>query len=427
MGNVVTNFLVDWFIDIYTSVYGADTTYSDILLKFNGYLKKMINTVEFDTFSNVVLALGLFLMVFYFFTDLTEKAALHQLSTLQMGKSFCILFGTGFILFHTKEIFIFMMNMVEGLNSSIVEASTRTIWGPYVTASFESPIVKTLLSRCVSEHFSIWAILGYALTAFLLTIVNIATKICIMYFSATRILQLFVYYIFAPIGMADVFEYGPSGRINSRSSGLMYIKTMLAIMLQIIVITVVCQSFNTISLAVNIGYFQDRGDESLVSGSTDSLLKENTAVMYPLRKFEYTDHKASVREIVEAGVNKVTESIKSLYHMISGTEGELDTDQTEEKLKDDEIYTLFKYGDKTKAVLNFQGEVLDTSYAKKEAKKIMENSNYRMTIASTENFFDWCIGADGGKMVLLIILMITKALMVFSASKLCNYIVGTSI
>lgn len=420
-GNVVTNFLVDWYIDIYTNVYGLDTTYSDILLKFNGYLKHMVNTMAFKTFSNVVLALGLLLMIFYFFTDLTEKATLHQLSTLQMGKSFCLLFGTGFILFHTKQIFIFMLTMVESLNSSIAEASMTSPGAKFVTGVLESPITKTLLSRCVTEHFSTWSILGYALLGFVLTLISVATRVCIVYFSATRIIQLFIYYIFAPIGMADVFEYGPSGRINSRSSGFMYMKTMLAIMLQIVVITVICQSFSTIALAINMGYFKDNGEVSIEMTGEAAKVKQESAVMYPIRKFEYTDHKASVREIVGEGVNKVTESIKALYNMITDSDVEVDETQTEEKLKDDEKYKLYGH------VINAKGEVIKSVKAQEEAEKIMNDSKYRMTIESTENFFDWCIGSSGGKVILLIILMITKVLMIISASKLCNYIVGTSI
>ena len=60
-------------------------------------------------------------------------------------------------------------------------------------------------------------------------------------------------------------------------------------------------------------------------------------------------------------------------------------------------------------------------------KEIKKDTNYRMTIESTEKFFDWCTGADGAKMVLFIILMITKVVLIFSSAKICNYIVGTSI
>ena len=83
--------LVEWYTDIYTHIYGIDTTYTDVLSQFNTYLKQMINSANFTTFSNMILTIGIVLMLFHFFGDLTEKAAMKQLSLLQMGKSFCLL------------------------------------------------------------------------------------------------------------------------------------------------------------------------------------------------------------------------------------------------------------------------------------------------------------------------------------------------
>ena len=85
-------------------------------------------------------------------------------------------------------------------------------------------ITQLLLSRCVAEHFSVWAILGYTLTALLLMLVSLAVRMYILYFATTRVLQMFIYYMFAPIGLADIFENGPGGTINTRSSGFKYLK-----------------------------------------------------------------------------------------------------------------------------------------------------------------------------------------------------------
>ena len=108
-------YLVDWYIDIYTSVYGVDTTYTDVILKFNNYLKMLINNNSATTsvFTNMILGIGVVLLLMHFFSDLSEKAAANQLSTLQMGKSFCTAIAAVFVIFNAKYIFIFMMSMVE--------------------------------------------------------------------------------------------------------------------------------------------------------------------------------------------------------------------------------------------------------------------------------------------------------------------------
>lgn len=452
--SILSPHLVDWYTDIYTNVYGYDNLYKQVLSQFNTYLKEMVNSLQFTAFTNTILTIGVVLMLFYFFTDLTEKAAMNQLSTLQLGKSFCAALGTIFIMFHSKNIFIFLMNMVESLNDSLtIGASGHMIVSNILT----NDITQLLLSRCVAEHFSVWAILGYTLTALLLMLVSLAVRMYILYFATTRVLQMFIYYMFAPIGLADIFENGPGGTINTRSSGFKYLKTIIALMMQIMVITVICQVYPNITIAVNAGYFADAGDDELQkqqeekksNSKKDSTDKnktegsddmeedeveklESTAAFYPLKKFEYTDHQASIREIIVNGVNDIKESLSKLHDMLSGDEDDEkdsneDTSQTDESaIKDDEIYPLIfdaKDDKKDNAVISNVGTIVNHD----REKEIIENSDYRMTIQSTERFFDWCTGSDGSKEMLLLILLVAKVLLISTSAQMCNSLLGTSI
>lgn len=452
--SILSPHLVDWYTDIYTNVYGYDNLYKQVLSQFNTYLKEMVNSLQFTAFTNTILTIGVVLMLFYFFTDLTEKAAMNQLSTLQLGKSFCAALGTIFIMFHSKNIFIFLMNMVESLNDSLTIGARGHM---IVSNILTNDITQLLLSRCVAEHFSVWAILGYTLTALLLMLVSLAVRMYILYFATTRVLQMFIYYMFAPIGLADIFENGPGGTINTRSSGFKYLKTIIALMMQIMVITVICQVYPNITIAVNAGYFADAGDDELQkqqeekksNSKKDSTDKnktegsddmeedeveklESTAAFYPLKKFEYTDHQASIREIIVNGVNDIKESLSKLHDMLSGDEDDEkdsneDTSQTDESaIKDDEIYPLIfdaKDDKKDNAVISNVGTIVNHD----KEKEIIENSNYRMTIQSTERFFDWCTGSDGSKEMLLLILLVAKVLLISTSAQMCNSLLGTSI
>lgn len=452
--SILSPHLVDWYTDIYTNVYGYDNLYKQVLSQFNTYLKEMVNSLQFTAFTNTILTIGVVLMLFYFFTDLTEKAAMNQLSTLQLGKSFCAALGTIFIMFHSKNIFIFLMNMVESLNDSLTIGARGHM---IVSNILTNDITQLLLSRCVAEHFSVWAILGYTLTALLLMLVSLAVRMYILYFATTRVLQMFIYYMFAPIGLADIFENGPGGTINTRSSGFKYLKTIIALMMQIMVITVICQVYPNITIAVNAGYFADAGDDELQkqqeekksNSKKDSTDKnttegsddmeedeveklESTAAFYPLKKFEYTDHQASIREIIVNGVNDIKESLSKLHDMLSGDEDDEkdsneDTSQTDESaIKDDEIYPLIfdaKDDKKDNAVISNVGTIVNHD----KEKEIIENSDYRMTIQSTERFFDWCTGSDGSKEMLLLILLVAKVLLISTSAQMCNSLLGTSI
>ena len=108
-----------------------------------------------------------------------------------------------------------------------------------------------------------------------------------------------------------------------------------------------------------------------------------------------------------------------------GDDSSVNTDQTEEALKDDEKYKVLRNKDTGEGIIDATGRTVPGQ--EKTIKEIKKDTNYRMTIESTEKFFDWCTGADGAKMVLFIILMITKVVLIFSSAKICNYIVGTSI
>ena len=452
--SILSPHLVDWYTEIYTNVYGYDNLYKQVLSQFNTYLKEMVNSLQFTAFTNTILTIGVVLMLFYFFTDLTEKAAMNQLSTLQLGKSFCAALGTIFIMFHSKNIFIFLMNMVESLNDSLTIGARGHM---IVSNILTNDITQLLLSRCVAEHFSVWAILGYTLTALLLMLVSLAVRMYILYFATTRVLQMFIYYMFAPIGLADIFENGPGGTINTRSSGFKYLKTIIALMMQIMVITVICQVYPNITIAVNAGYFADAGDDELQkqqeekksNSKKDSTDKnktegsddmeedeveklESTAAFYPLKKFEYTDHQASIREIIVNGVNDIKESLSKLHDMLSGDEDDEkdsneDTSQTDESaIKDDEIYPLIfdaKDDKKDNAVISNVGTIVNHD----KEKEIIENSDYRMTIQSTERFFDWCTGSDGSKEMLLLILLVAKVLLISTSAQMCNSLLGTSI
>lgn len=452
--SILSPHLVDWYTDIYTNVYGYDNLYKQVLSQFNTYLKEMVNSLQFTAFTNTILTIGVVLMLFYFFTDLTEKAAMNQLSTLQLGKSFCAALGTIFIMFHSKNIFIFLMNMVESLNDSLTIGARGHM---IVSNILTNDITQLLLSRCVAEHFSVWAILGYTLTALLLMLVSLAVRMYILYFATTRVLQMFIYYMFAPIGLADIFENGPGGTINTRSSGFKYLKTIIALMMQIMVITVICQVYPNITIAVNAGYFADVGDDELQkqqeekksnskkdstdknkTESSDDIEEdeveklESTAAFYPLKKFEYTDHQASIREIIVNGVNDIKESLSKLHDMLSGDEDDEkdsneDTSQTDESaIKDDEIYPLIfdaKDDKKDNAVISNVGTIVNHD----KEKEIIENSDYRMTIQSTERFFDWCTGSDGSKEMLLLILLVAKVLLISTSAQMCNSLLGTSI
>ena len=218
-----------------------------------------------------------------------------------------------------------------------------------VSGILQNGVIQLLLGRCVGKYFSIGAIIGYTLAALLILIATYVAKVYITYYAITRIIQLFVYYVFLPIGISDIFENGIGGTINFRSRGFKYLKTIFALMLQLVVVTIICQSFSLITTRINIGYFIDQGDTTYDTNFGDVDIEENYAaataknaesVLYPLLKFEYTDHKATVTDIAYKGVNDVKKAVETIGGAITDGDIDLDTSNSAEKLSDSEKYKV---------------------------------------------------------------------------------------
>lgn len=127
----------------------------------------------------------------------------------------------------------------------------------------------------------------------------------------------------------------------------------------------------------------------------------------------------------DEGANDIKSALKAVGAVVKGDDVKIDSENKKEKLKDSEKYKLVGADGIIKNTGRDIGAVKNE--AKDKAKEILKNKKYRMTIESTERFFKWCIGADGGKMVLFVILLITKVLMIHSSAKLCSYITNTNI
>lgn len=392
-------FLVEWYTDVYLHTYGIDTTYTDIVLKFNSYLKRILENDSFDVLGNTIWLIGFCMMLIFFAVDMSDKAAAKQLTFLQVGKAVSLLLVSIYLSFHTREIFITILNLVEWLND-FVSRSWKT-GNEGITFFLENDAIQTLLTRSVDGYFTLWEAIGYTLHGIIIYLVALATKAVVIYLSAMRVIELFAYSVYAPIGIADMFEHGPGGIINTASSGFRYIKKMMSMALQVVVITIICQSFSFVSTAINSDYFNTPTVDIPIIGDIVDFAADTISLasaVYPLNTFEYTD---------EAGIKvPIVWEWKRLY---SSSGDELDKPKEVKKATE---------------VVNLSGEIVN----KKEHDKIIENEgvmkNYHMTVKSTERFFDWCIGTSGGKIILLVILMVTKALLVLTSARLCDSIMG---
>ena len=428
--SILSPHLVDWYTDIYTNVYGYDNLYKQVLSQFNTYLKEMVNSLQFTAFTNTILTIGVVLMLFYFFTDLTEKAAMNQLSTLQLGKSFCAALGTIFIMFHSKNIFIFLMNMVESLNDSLTIGARGHM---IVSNILTNDITQLLLSRCVAEHFSVWAILGYTLTALLLMLVSLAVRMYILYFATTtdiviiyvvvtRVLRVCANAVLSPIAICNFFDG------SRHSDGMRFIKKTLAMCLQCSAIMIICAASTSLYSYITT----DASRSSIFRGSAEShenvikaknsMVKSQSVNINALRDateqarqnigyVAYDDpdlHKHSATATPTTSNTYINAAYKLTQTKIA-------------KIKEDKEEEYKKYED----TLGIQVFVRDKNGHYKYTKKGYAKLDDKYKIFNEEKmttFMNMLLG--GTNWLTMVFILVAKAGLIKKSNSICNVIVG---
>ena len=261
-------FIINWYIEAFLTVNGYSNPYVDIILKFNRYFRQLFVNVHFDALMKIIWVVGFMMMLMYFFGDMSEKAATNQLSTLIVGKSFAYLILAAFLTYHVKDIFILMINISDALNNQISAVAGEAAAQKNINFNkiLTDKATYLLFSRCISNYFSFLEQLGYFFRGLLLHLADYATRVILIYISASRTIELFLYYLFAPIGISDIFEVSGAGTLNPNSSGIIYLKKAFSIMLQLAVFTAATHMSGALTKAV---YNQQRY-ESTIQG-----LKEN--------------------------------------------------------------------------------------------------------------------------------------------------------
>lgn len=361
------------------------------------------------------------------------------------------------------------------------------------------------MNRCVNNQFSLIATIGYTMKAAPLMLADWITKLVVMYLCAKRTVELFVYMIFAPVGIADIFQSDAGGALNFNSSGFRYLKRIFSLMLQLVVITAISQSFYIVRNATNAAYVNSMSISNTVediknwagnlqlpddlkeqiskgienAGSwvdtayNDTILaaKMDSAIKAPLQKFEYT---YAMAENIHAGwtilqaemgdedydggeISPYKENNRT-YIPISkfiGTNrsnfGQV-TDKEEETriIADNASAYLFNLANQYSRLSQQQRDSLaagDDEKAQKAARQQNEitetlkafgvtpdgiasgyndlsTMSYRMSVGSTEYFFDYALGANGSKGVLMAVLMLMKAVLIMGAAKITDSLVG---
>ena len=409
-------------ITIYNQSYGS----TGVLNIMNRYDKIMGDAMKNTAFSSMIatikgLAVG-FTIILYLI-DLSGKVTEKNFSIEQFFKATLRCVVTYMFIMNSSTIVGYLLDLGGAAAKEVSDQAGLDFFG----GNEKSMLINGIAKMKITE------ILSYIVCSILPWLISMIAEVIIQVVLISRILEIITMTVLSPIAISDIYREGTS------SNGVQFMKKMFALGLQVAVILVINTATQAIitqlvgsGYGISITNHLEKSQLDVGMNEGTAISQGSTAAFYPLKKFEYTDHQASIREIIVNGVNDIKESLSKLHDMLSGDEDDEkdsneDTSQTDESaIKDDEIYPLIfdaKDDKKDNAVISNVGTIVNHD----REKEIIENSDYRMTIQSTERFFDWCTGSDGSKEMLLLILLVAKVLLISTSAQMCNSLLGTSI
>ncbi len=238
---------------LYNQTYGTSTV-ATIMDRYNTIIEDAMSLNVFAALVLAIKSLAIGITILLYFIELSEKVTEKNFSIEQFFRAtlrcaICYMF-----IMNSDVIVGYLMD----LGASLSEETTELEAG-YDFFSNEHPERKTMLINGLGK-FKIATLVGYIVSAVIPWVISMIAEIILQVILISRILEIIVLTMFAPMAISDIYREGTS------SSGVNYMKKMFALGLQvsvIILINIATQAI--ISELVGVG-----------TGSTiTSLLKNN--------------------------------------------------------------------------------------------------------------------------------------------------------
>lgn len=209
-------------ITIYNQSYGS----SSVLKIMNRYDKVMTSAMKLREFSSMVLvikSLAIGITMVLYFIDLSSKVTEKNFSIEQFFKATlrCV----------TSYMFIMNADVIVGYLLQIGSDTANGISDKTGLDFFDSKN-KSMLINGIAK-MKLMDILSYILTCIIPWIISMIGEIILQVVLISRILEIVTMSVFAPLAIADIYREGTS------SSGIQYMKRVLALGLQVAVIIII--------------------------------------------------------------------------------------------------------------------------------------------------------------------------------------------
>lgn len=216
--------------------------------------------------------LGIILCVIWFFQNLTEKSTRQEFTIETFGKE-CIMMIFCCIIINLGLDFV---TGVADFATGVLTIIKNALIGEGVITG-ANPEGETLLEALIAEveEYDFWETFAHYLSNFVYDIVVRIEKILIIVAALSRSVEFILYSMFFPWGVSDIYKNG------TQSSGMRYIKKLVALAIQGSVIYLIVTIANAISASVSLG-----GAEN---GPIYSIAIMTVSVMLTFKSIQYSN------------------------------------------------------------------------------------------------------------------------------------------
>lgn len=227
------NLLGVMVIYIYNQTYGSSYITS-LISKYEAITADAMGLSVFSSLVTTIKTLAICITMLLYFMDLFGKVTEKNFSIEQFFKATLRCVTTYIFISNSIEIVGYLMDAGSSLSSSIAS------YGGY---NFFTTNHKVMFINSFNS-FSIAEILSYIMNCLIPWLLSMIGSVVIQIVLISRVLEIVVLTVFAPLAIADIYREGTS------SSGVQYMKRMLALGLQVAVILVINAATQAIILEV---------------------------------------------------------------------------------------------------------------------------------------------------------------------------------
>lgn len=220
-------------IYIYNQTYGSSYITS-LISKYEAITADAMGLSVFSSLVTTIKTLAICITMLLYFMDLFGKVTEKNFSIEQFFKATLRCVTTYIFISNSIEIVGYLMDAGSSLSSSIAS------YGGY---NFFTTNHKVMFINSFNS-FSIAEILSYIMNCLIPWLLSMIGSVVIQIVLISRVLEIVVLTVFAPLAIADIYREGTS------SSGVQYMKRMLALGLQVAVILVINAATQAIILEV---------------------------------------------------------------------------------------------------------------------------------------------------------------------------------